>query len=54
MRNARLLVVLCVFIFGTLGWAAGAKMGRPIAVLGGVFGAAFGWSIGRSLFRKLF
>ena len=54
MKNARLLILMFVFIFGTLGWAAGAKLGRPIAMVGGLFGAAFGWSLGRSLCRKLF
>ena len=54
MRSARLLVVMLVFICSTIGWAAGAKMGKPIAILGGVFGMALGWAVGRSIYRKLF
>ena len=54
MKNARLLILMFVFIFGTLGWAAGAKLGKPVAVFGGIFGAAFGWSLARSMWRKLF
>ena len=54
MRSARLLVVMLVFIGSTIGWAAGAKLGRPIAIVGSVFGMALGWALGRSIYRKLF
>jgi hypothetical protein len=52
--NPRLLTVLMVFIGSTLGAAAGAKLGKPIAFTGGLIGAAFGWAAARVIWRKIF
>ncbi len=47
-------MLLLVFICSTVGWAAGKKLGTPIAVVGSFFGAAFGWALARSLMRRIF
>lgn len=52
--NPRLLTVMLIFIGSTIGAAAGAKMGKPIAFLGGVMGALFGWVAARAIWRKIF
>ena len=54
MRSSKLLTLMLVFIGSTVGWAAGAKMGTPIAILGSVLGSLFGWVAARAIWRKLF
>ncbi len=54
MPNPRLLILLLVACGAMVGGALGARMGKPIAFVGGVFGGLFGWTVARAIWRKLF